>query len=60
MKTYGIINKQGQYIEVSTTIRGAKIHATKNGCTQVAYRHNSGHMVVVVAQKDRNNNWYSI
>lgn len=55
---YGIITKQGQYVEVSATLRGAKAYATRHGYTQVAKQVNN-HTVYEVAFKDYRNKWVS-
>ena len=35
---YGIINQKGEFIDTSKTLKGAKIHATKNHYNRVGMR----------------------
>lgn len=53
---YGVINSQGVHVDIGLTERGAKVHATKNGYTQVTARPNGGYHAHVIAHK-RGNLW---
>lgn len=52
--TYGINSKTSGYIDTSTTLRGAKNHATRHGYTEVYIRYNNGYHVELEATKQGN------
>ena len=59
MNTYGILDSNNCHIDVSSTERGAKTYATKNGYDKVSERFNGGYHVQVIAEKV-NNKWTSL
>lgn len=42
---WGVINHNGEYIDVSKTEHGAKCYATKNGYQRIGMRFNGGYNV---------------
>ena len=52
--TYGIVNKDGIHIDVSSSEKGAKQYATLNGYTKVSVRFNGSCNVYVIALKVAN------
>lgn len=48
---YGVVGYDGGFIETSTTLKGAKNHATRNGYTEVYKMHRVSWAVWNVAQK---------
>ena len=59
MHTYGVNTRSNGYQDVSNTLRGAKIYATKNGFSEVYIRFNSGYHVAKVAEKI-NGKWVEV
>jgi len=55
--TYGVINKNGEHIDVSMTERGAKMYATRHGYSKVSIRYNNGYVVKILAIKDNSGRW---
>ena len=56
MNTYGVASNKGNYTDVSSSERGAKSYATRNGYTEVYIRFNSGYNIALVSTKI-NNKW---
>lgn len=52
--TYGINSETRGYIDTSTTLKGAKNHATRHGYKEVYVRYNHGYSVQLVAVKQGN------
>ena len=50
MNTFGVISN-GAHVDTSTTERGAKIYATRNGFNLVSIRYNLGYNAEVIAEK---------
>jgi plastocyanin domain-containing protein len=50
--TYGILDRDQCHIDVSSTERGAKNYATRNGYKAVSVRYNCGYNVRVIAVKN--------
>jgi len=49
--TYGVNTANNGYVDVSTTERGAKSYATRNGYDEVWIRFNAGYHIALVAEK---------
>lgn len=49
--TYGCLDWQGTYYDVSRCLTAAKKHATKNGISEVYRRINNGYTVIIEATK---------
>lgn len=49
--TYGVNTPESGYIDVSSTLRGAKNYATRNGFKQVYIRYNNGYNVALKSEK---------
>jgi len=50
--TYGIMSEQQGYMDMSNTLHGAKLQATKEGYYNEVYiRYNNGYHVALVATK---------
>jgi hypothetical protein len=56
MNTYGVINRNGDYNDVSNTERGAKNYASRHGYKEVYIRFNCGYHIDLLATK-HNNKW---
>ena len=57
MNTYGIMSEHQGFIDISNTLHGAKLFATKEGYYDEVYvRYNNGYHVELVATKV-NNKW---
>lgn len=48
---YGVVLSDGSHSDVSTSEKGAKQYATRNGYTQVTKRANGGYHAPVIAVK---------
>lgn len=57
MNTYGVVNANGEHIDVSHSEKGAKQYATINGYKKVSIRFNGGYTVLVIAIKI-NDRWH--
>lgn len=57
MNTYGVLNANGEHIDVSKSEKGAKQYATRHGYTKVSIRYNSGYVVALIAFKNKNGKW---
>lgn len=55
--TYGVVNRNGEHIDVSLTERGAKCFATRNGYDKISVRYNCGYHVDIVSVKNSNGYW---
>lgn len=53
--TYGVLSN-GAHIDVSNSLQGAKIFATKHGYTTVTVRYNCGYIAKEICKKI-NNKW---
>ncbi len=51
MITYGVNTTTNGYVDVSKTLRGAKLYASRNGYDKVYARANGGYDVVLMAEK---------
>ncbi len=51
IETFGIVSKENGYIDISSSLLGAKNHATRNGYTQIFKRFNSGYHVELASDK---------
>lgn len=51
MNTYGVVNANGEHIDVSRSEKGAKQYATLHGYKKVSIRYNGGYTVAVIAVK---------
>lgn len=57
--TYGIVNRDGEHIDVSKSEKGAKQYATRRGYDKVSIRYNSGYDVDIIAFK-KGKKWISV
>lgn len=55
---YGVLYN-GIHTDVSKTLRGAKVYATKNGYDKVSVRYNCGYIVREIATK-QGNKWVTV
>lgn len=55
--TYGVVNNNGEHIDVSMTEKGAKIYATRHGYSKVSIRYNNGYTVEIISIKGDNAKW---
>ena len=56
---YGVVNSEGVHTDVSTSLRGTKNYATRNGYDMVSVRFNGGYNATIVASKV-GNKWKNI
>jgi hypothetical protein len=54
---YGVVNSQGIHTDVSTSERGAKNFATRNGFNKVSIRYKLGYAVEIIAIRKENGRW---
>ena len=57
--SYGVVGRDGGFIYISDTLRGAKNYATRNGYTEVYCMHAVSWAVWKVSEKV-NNNWNNV
>lgn len=57
MHTYGVVNTNGDHIDVSKSEKGAKQYATRHGYNKVSIRYNCGCIVVIISEKSTNGKW---
>lgn len=57
---FGVLNNDGVHIDVSSSLRGAKNYASRNGYVEVSCRWNCGYNASVVARKDNNGKWVDV
>lgn len=55
--TYGVVNRNGEHIDVSISEKGAKQYATRHGYNKVSIRYNIGYDVDIIAVKNKNGRW---
>lgn len=48
---YGVVQSDGSHCDVSTSEKGAKQYATRNGYTQVTRRTNGGYEAQIIATR---------
>lgn len=48
---YGVVQSDGSHCDVSTSEKGAKQYATRNGYTQVTRRANGGYEAQIIATR---------
>lgn len=54
---FGVINNVGVHIDVSSSLRGAKSYASRNGYVEVSCRWNCGYVATIVARKGKYGRW---
>ena len=59
MNIYGVLDSNDCHIDISTSLKGTKRVATKDGYDKVSIRYNCGYNVDVVAEKV-NGKWITI
>lgn len=57
--TYGVVGSNSGYVDTSSTLKGAKQYATRNGYTSVYCRPNNGYHVYPVARRI-NGKWINL
>lgn len=51
MNIYGVLDRNGCHLDVSTSLKGTKRYATNHGYNQVSIRYNSGYNVDILFTK---------
>jgi len=57
---YGVVGAGGEYIEVSTSLHGAKIVASRGGYLAIGRRNVMTGVVALVARKNESGRWIDI
>ena len=51
MNIYGVLDRNDCHIDVSTSLKGTKRYATRNGYTKVSIRYNAGYIADILFEK---------
>lgn len=56
---YGVVDKDQTHIDISTSEKGAKQYATRNGYKEISIRYNCGYVTEIIAIK-KGRKWVTI